>query len=508
MSDQSDPQINGDFTFVPADHQPVNYSVEGSGRLYVSLASDRKSRATNNLFTSSSAPVFLDATGGSSKVTAHIAGASDTAKVLYVFSGARLTELPQIQIQSGDGQTGAPSGRLDDYFEVKVTDGRRRPISGLPVTFATSSPTGAMFIPVSGTSLYIGTDGTPEDPDAESIDAGKPTITVATTTTPAANDEHHVQTDRNGVAKIYYQLSSTSGPHTITAEAHGIGISTTLTATASSTARARLANLEIVSGNNQRGEKGKYLKDDLVVIVRSLAGHRVQNAIIQFRTTTGTLVPAEGTDQPDTLFGQTITLGSTLNPTSGQQIFVETGPDGEAGVSYNVGQVIEARNVIAEIREEAQTSTQYDFAIDRVVFNINGTSSSTREPPPEPPEDTGDTATLTVTPTTITGPPGSTRDIRITTSGAAQISNLLDFSVAGGSVSQSSGLGTFTSTLTLPSQDGTYTLDVTFGNPKTAGYRYSQQHSRPRYLNRRTDCIGSASQWGTQFLAVYQGDGP
>ena len=389
VSDQSDTPINGHFTFDPTANEPVYYTVEGSGRVYVSIPTDRdrKTNPTNNLYTSSLAPVFLDANGGSSKVTAYIAGSSSPATVLYIFSGAQLSELPQIEIISGDTQTGAPSGRLDDYFEVKVTDGKSRPISGLPVTFANATGSSAgTFIPVPGTSLYA------DAPDEGSIDARKPTITVATTTTPAAAATHYVQTDSSGVAKIYYQLSSTQGPHTVTATAHGIGISTTLTATASSSARARLANLEIVSGNNQRGEKGKYLKDDLVVIVRSLAGHRVQDAIIQFRTTTGTLVPAEGTTQPATVLAQT--LGTPLHPTSGQQIYVETGPDGEAGVSYNVGQVVEARDVIAEVREEAQTDTQYDFAIDRVVFNINGGGTSTT------PQTTIPNTTITVGDTT------------------------------------------------------------------------------------------------------------
>ena len=291
VSDHSDTRIDGHFGFTPADDQPVYYSVEGSGRLYVSPPTDRdrQTRSTNNLYTSSSAPVYLDTNGGSSKVTAYISGSRDTAKVLYLFSGGTQRDLPNIEVLSGDTQTGAPSGRLDDYFEVKVTDGRRRPMSGVPVTFATTSPSGAMFIPVSGTSVYGAT------PTAESIDAERPTITVATPTTPAAAGSHHVQTDRNGVAKIYYQLSSTSGAHTVTATVYGVsGLSETLTATASSSARARLANLEIISGNSQRGEKGKYLTDDLVVIVRSLAGHRVQDAVVQFRTTTGTLVASCG----------------------------------------------------------------------------------------------------------------------------------------------------------------------------------------------------------------------
>ena len=331
VSDQQDTRINGHFTFSSAN-EPVYYSVEGSGRLYVSPISDRSRRtsSTNNLYTSSSAPVHLDTSGGSSKVTAYIAGSSETAIVLYLFSGGTLSTLPRIEVQSGSPQTGAPSGRLDDYFEVKVTDGRRRPVSGVPVTFRTS-PAGAMFIPVPRTKIYAAA------PTSASIDAVEPDITIAEATSAFPPASNSVQTDRNGVAKIYYQLSDTPGAHTVTATAYGIGIDATLTATASTSSRARIANLEIVSGNNQRADKGQDLTDDLVVIVRSLAGHRVQDVIIQFRTTTGTLVPSETTDQRDPVLGQN--LGTYLNPRSGQQIYVETGPNGEAGVTYNVGQL-------------------------------------------------------------------------------------------------------------------------------------------------------------------------
>ena len=351
VSDQSDTPINGHFDFTTGS-QPVYYSVEGSGRLYVSPETSRKTPATNNLFTSSLAPVYLDTNGGSSKVTAYVSGSGDTATALYIFNGGTLSALPKIEVQSGSPQTGAPSGRLDDYFEVRVTDGRRRPVSGMPVTFRTLS--GGMFIPVPGTRVY---DAAPTG-ERNPIDAVEPTTMEATATTPGAPETYSVQTDRNGVAKIYYQLSDTSGAHTVTATAYGTSLSATLTATASTSSRARIANLEIVSGNNQRADKGKFLTDDLVVIVRSLAGHRVQDVIVQFRTTTGTLVPSETTDQPESVLGQNIE--SPLHPRSGQQIYVETGPNGEAGVTYNVGQLVEARDIIAEIREEAQATTQYD----------------------------------------------------------------------------------------------------------------------------------------------------
>ena len=243
VSDQSDTPIDGHFDFTTGS-QPVYYSVEGSGRLYVSHTSDRSRRtsSTNNLFTSSLALVYLDTNGGSSKVTAYISGSGDTATVLYIFNGGTLSTLPKIEVQSGSPQTGAPSGRLDDYFEVRVTDGRRRPVSGMPVEFSTTIPSGALFIPVPGTRVYAGT------PTSASIDAVVPTITEATATIPVAAATHHVQTDRNGVAKIYYQLSSNSStdtvPHTVTATAYGTGLSAaTLTATASTTTRGKSRQL-------------------------------------------------------------------------------------------------------------------------------------------------------------------------------------------------------------------------------------------------------------------------
>ena len=51
-----------------------------------------------HLYTSSSAPVYLDTNGGSSKVTAYIAGSSDAETVLYIFSGGTLSALPMIEV--------------------------------------------------------------------------------------------------------------------------------------------------------------------------------------------------------------------------------------------------------------------------------------------------------------------------------------------------------------------------------------------------------------------------
>ena len=265
------------------------------------------------------------------------------------------------------------------------------------------------------------------------------------------------------MAKIYYQLSDTPGAHTVTATAYGIGIDATLTATASTSSRARIANLEIVSGNNQRADKGQDLTDDLVVIVRSLAGHRVQDVIIQFRTTTGTLVPSETTDQRDPVLGQN--LGTYLNPRSGQQIYVETGPNGEAGVTYNVGQLVEARDVIAEIREEAQEETQYDFAIDRVVFNVNGRGGTSQ--PSQPSQPAAAARTITIVPSSIDGEPGEEIEFTVISSPAATV--VLDSGdLDDGDFSPLFGSGTFTVDLTLPDEEDEYDFSATSpGYPTT-----------------------------------------
>ena len=85
-------------------------------------------------------------------------------------------------------------------------------------------------------------------------------------------------------------------------------------------------------------------------------------------------MPASGTSQPtasdDSTLGDAAS-SNAKNPTRGQQIYVKTSANGEAGVTYNVGQLVVARDVVAEVRHEAG-ETQYDFAIDRVVFNVNG----------------------------------------------------------------------------------------------------------------------------------------
>ena len=358
VSDQSDTQINEHFTFTPGDHQSVNYSVEGNGRLYVSLGSDRKTSPTNSLFTSSSAPVFLATNAGSSKVTAHIAGSSNAATVLYIFSGARLNELPQIEIISGDNQTGVPNSRLINPLGVRFKDGKGRAISGLPVTFTPAG--GATLQPVIGTDVYL--TNPPTVNTWASAFATTLQIRQATATVPAAitaDTAALVPTDRSGEAKVYLEVGAV-GDKTVTVSAGG----ETKTFFATSATNTDIPSLEIFSGNNQRSDSNGRVANLLIVRVLASNNQPLPTQLVTFTTTKGFLTtPSEYQD-------------STSNPATingpATQVTARTDINGKAGVSYDLVNHSGAADVIAEI-----SSTTTPVYQRRVTFNINGTGAST-----------------------------------------------------------------------------------------------------------------------------------
>ena len=135
----------------------------------------------------------------------------------------------------------------------------------------------------------------------------------------------------------------------------------------------------------------------------------------------------------------------------------------------------EARDVVAEIREEAQETTQYDFAIDRVVFNINGRAGTSQ--PSQPSQPAAVTNTITIVPSSIDGEPGEEIEFTVISSPAAVVvldSGDLDdgdFSPLFGSPS-----GTFTVDLTLPDEEGSMTSPPTApGYPTTDSNCYGRE---------------------------------
>ena len=464
-NEDEDPRLDSYFTFAAAgtqDNAPVNYTVEGSGRVYISKGGTRRTSSTNSLWTSSAAPVYLDMNRSTNKVTVWISG-NDPKTLIYIFTGRALNQQPGIEITSPNPQTGAIGGRLESHLEVKVTDGNRRAISGVAVQFVTETAE-ASFIPVPGTNVYTtGSDTTFALAGAVSEPLNDSTFT-ATPTIPAKKESPvFVQTDRSGVAKVYYELGG-NNVQTITASLVGDprNVSRDLTARVGTTGSDRVANLEILSGNPQRAEKGKDLTDPLVVIARSTAGYRIPNVVIQFRTGIGILSryglttgPTLATNNNELMWGQ-IPPG-TPNPDSGQQIYVITDSNGEASVNYNVGQFVIAREVIAEIRHEPLDS-DYSFAIHGVTFNING--SGARAPtPPTPPA--AATNTIGITLSRTTGEPGDEVTVNVSSDPSVRFVTLSSADFSNALFSPQSGTTPFASTLTLPDTDGRYSISAT-----------------------------------------------
>ena len=454
---------------------PVHYSIDGSGTLSViQVYSDiprsptSVKTASKTLSTSSSAPVFIDMKRGTNKVTTWVSGGTPKTMV-FIYQGTTPAKYPKIEITQGNNQVGANGGQLEEPLGVKVTDGNRRPLSGVAVRFDTTG-TEANFIPVPDTRVYITGSG--------------PTLALVDSLTQPLNDETYpatstlpgkkktpvfVQTDRSGVAKVYYELDSIT-TQTITASLEGADftVNTKFTARVGTAGSERVANLEIVSGNPQSAAKGKNLAAPLVVIARSTAGYRIPNVVIQFRASIGILsregltkAPTEDNDS-DLEWGE-IPAG-TPNPDTGQQIYVRTGSDGQASVTYNVGQFVIAREVTTEIRHEPLDS-DYSFAIDRVVFNVNGRGGTSQ--PSQPSQPAAAARTITIVPSSIDGEPGEEIEFTVISSPAAVV--VLDSGdLDDGDFSPLFGSGTFTVDLTLPDEEDEYDFSATSpGYPTT-----------------------------------------
>ena len=408
--DTEDPQLNGGDTDTPTNSRfdfdttdaPVYYTVEGTGQVYISLGGTRRTSPTKTLWTSSAAPVYLDVNRGTNKVNAYISG-NQGKKIIFIFSGPNPDKYPEIEITGGNNQTGATEGRLEEYLEVKVTDGNRRPVSGVAVKFTKmdpGSPTdGSMFIPVSGTTVYgsgaILTTTDPIDPVDDTV-----YTTTATSNTPPPAGSIFVQTDRNGIAKVYYQLSNVALGHAVTAALFGSPFTVSKRFDVTAVTGSRSASLVLVSGDNQRSDAAtRDVEDPLVVRVRRTGGYRIPNVILRFTALTGTLEAAPGTNYvaatdgvaniptaPYMPTGSVILDTAIKGTASGQEIFVLTDAHGEAAAVYNAGQIAGAKIVTVRVDDE-QAISQYDFQIRQVEFNIDGRTEPEPEPEPEPDPD-------------------------------------------------------------------------------------------------------------------------
>ena len=447
LSDFGTTRIDG--LFGAGTNVPVTYQVEGSGRVFVQAGADRKTRETNKLETSSSAPVHLKMNRSSNKVTVWVRGQDakrDSQSVTFI------NQYVDPQITAGDNQNGATEGRLPDPLEVTVKDANNKVIpGGVVVGFALGTgATNGMFIPVVGTTVYVSAADAlvttaPTTPDALTV--------TATSTVPAPAGAIYVKTDSRGIAKTYFELGDTAGPQRVTISVNGNTANFTDTffrATATDVDPSDAAKIEIESGNGQRADVDEPLDDPLVVIVKDIGGRIVAGAPVTFTTSSGEL------SAPETMDPGTYTVPDP-NIHTDRFIVVNTDVNGKASVRYNVGDLPGAKEVFASITRNGRAITK--------TFNINGRTSTTTQPT-QPTQPTAPTATLV--PLTVSGTAGGTATLTVTAAANTTVTagGLNDTLPAGSASSFTQSGTTYTSTLTLPSTAGTYTLSVFVGTTR------------------------------------------
>ena len=407
-------QINDDFSGLTDVR--VNYTVSGSGSVYVRIG-NRRLNGGKNLTTSNAAPVYLNMGGSTNKVTASVVGQRPdrAVSVTYIYSHATLTK------ESGDKQRGAASSRLANPLVVKVTDGKNRHVSGVEINFTAVGDGSFLRDPSFPSTLYVPETGT---------------LTG-------------IKTNTSGLANVFWVLGAT-GPQTATADlavATDIQANSPIFTATFGTATSTPSSIAIESGDGQHADEFGLLKDPLVVVVRDQRGQRVTEATVRFIARDGgTLdLPSGDADEPGT---------QTSGGTSSDIIEdVDTNSSGEASVRYTPPDGGGRRTVSASLQ---------DNPTKLVTFTVNGApSTSTRTD--DTTDDTSDREpTITRTLDIEVSGSGNTREVTVTAleNRVSETGISVDLTVtgSGASLSRTSGGTPLESTLTLPQRAGTYTL--------------------------------------------------
>ena len=426
---QTDRNDFGDQPITPATlgtgNIRIEYSVvEGPGRLYVETA-DRKTSPARTIVTSDVAIVMLDMNGGTNKVRATVAGAAPTTGI-FIFG------FPKVTIVSGNNQEGGFGGQLDDPLVVKVTDGKGRALSGLAADFDTEA-TEALFIPVPRTTVYT-TDATGSTLAAARTDFTR----VATSTRPPPAVDIVVQTDSRGEASTYFQLGTTTSEtsQTVTVSAGGANLIVPPNFRFNAESGERRPTLSILSGDNQTTDSNGDLDDPLVVVVRQ-DGRLKPGEEVTFHTSKGTLIGRNQANDDDL---------------TDKRVYRITDGRGRAEVQYFQDRGEGSDTVTATISGS-------DPAYEReVVFSINGGSSTrpptTRDPaPPAAP-----TNQIGISLSSSTGEPGDEITVTVRSDPSGRTVRLTSDDFADSLFSPQSETTPFESTLTLPDEDGEYTI--------------------------------------------------
>ena len=404
--------------------------------------------------------VYLLPNSGTNKVRVWVSGgnpesdiSSVAQTVTYFFGFADLTADLTVGGPGGNGQTGVTEIRLPQPFVVKVIDGSKRGVSGHSVTFAITSTQ-------SETTLF-----THEDFRAEPSSSG---------TASDGWDPLIVKTDNSGEAKVYLKLGDTASigvlyDYTVNASI-AEGTTKLFEARAIDTATAT-RTLEVDTVNSARVQSVAVrtrLSKPLVVRVLDGGVSLVADAAIRFTTSDGELTPR----------GESVQLTATDDDpveNDPQDRTILTNRQGEAWINYTSGNTEGTVTIYARAYTHDGTNGRSITDFDRidsandVRFRVNVGGTTYRPPPGEDEDEDEDDDTTSVTlrvPSSISGPPGSTRTLSIVSSARPSLAEDIDFVGDGGDAPtpQFVSGNTYSSRLTLPDTAGTYDLTVRAGN--------------------------------------------
>ncbi|RKU16645.1 hypothetical protein C6500_17225, partial [Candidatus Poribacteria bacterium] len=421
---------------------PLRYSVIG-GTLYVPDGSTNGRSISSSQTISSSAPVWLRMSSGTRVVSAYVEGQNSqrqTARVTVIH------RYPQISKVSGDDpkQAGSPGSRLRNPFTVRVTDAGGRNVPGQAVT----------FISQFGGSNNGSFSAHSKFPSTGDIPAGAPKTTIGT-------NSAVVTTDTGGEASVYLIFGSTAtdlGEYTVTAQ-FPTGTTATNIATfkvefkADAVSQATATTLEkVAETDGQQADALRRVEKPLTVVVRDQIGNPKQGVAVMFQDRSGgTLTdPTPGTDPG---------VVDTNRPTpTTQNRVIDTDTDGKASIHYTPRKGTGAQTVSASIS---------DGGYQEVVFTVNGPAGSGNQQNQNQNQQQNQQQTDSLS-ISLSGT-GNTRTVTVNalSGGNAVQGAFVSLTVTGGTLSETSGPTLLTSTWTLPSTPGTYT--ITASNPGTYG---------------------------------------
>ena len=427
-----------DFAIASGSSGTLSEKQDGTGNTGRSLTAYTAATGTATV------TVYLNPSRSTTKVQVTVAGRSPgstdpehSRTVTVFYQSFNLEADLTLDGPGGNGQSGVISTRLANPFVVKVTDGTNRGVSGQAVTF-----TPAPGNPGSGDVLFPHSDFR-----AESTSTGSTT---------AGYDPLVVKTDRSGEAKVYFELGDTTGTYTV--DATFSGITRTFTATALSTTTTRVLRID-TENSVQEQSVARLTTASKPLVVRVLAGgvSELSGQPVRFTTADGDLSPRrEAMQLQDTDSTPPI-------PDLPTDRTIETNARGEAWIDYTAGNTegpvtIYARAYNYSPTDGTGTFTRLDSA-NTVIFRVNvGGSSPTREPTTREPA--APRNIIGISPASITGEPDEEITLSITSDPSVRFVTLSSDDFANSLFSPQSGTTPFQSTLTLPDEDGEYTISA------------------------------------------------